>query len=63
MEGNSTDHNRWLYIVRITKAGRLIIHNTREICRILIMAEQYLIMQIVKGTACLEDIFTDIKFN
>ena len=31
LEGNSTDHNRQSYIVRVTKIGRLIMYNTRDI--------------------------------
>ena len=41
------------------KNGKLIMCNTRHVWKTLIMAEQYLRDQIVKGTGCLEGIFTD----
>ena len=47
VEGNSTNLNSWSYIVRVTKAVRLITHNTRHIWKTVIMAEQYLREQIV----------------
>ena len=35
-EASNTDHNRWSYIIRVTKTGRLIMHNRRHIYRTLI---------------------------
>ena len=39
--------------------GQLITHNTRPIWKTLIMAEQYLRQQTVKGTRHLKDMFID----
>ena len=59
MEGNSTDHHGWSYIVRVTEMGRLMLCYTRHIRKTQLMREQYLKEQIMKGIGCLKGTFTD----
>ena len=60
-EMNDTDQPRWSYIIRVMKTGRLIMCNTRHICRTPTTIEQYLWEQIKKGTGLLEEIFTEAR--
>ena len=45
----------------VTKTGRLIIPNLRDICSTVITREQYLWEQIKSWTGHLEDIFIDMN--
>ena len=59
VEDNIADHNRQSYIVGVTEMGWLITHNARHIH--ITPTEQHLRKQIMKGTECLEEKFTDKK--
>ena len=56
-EANNTDHNAQSYTIKSDKTGRLIMCNTKYICRTQITINQDLWEQIQKGTQCLENIF------
>ena len=58
---DNNDHNGRFYIVRVTKTGRLIMHNTMPICNTPISTEQYVWEQTKKETGQLEDIFTETR--
>ena len=61
VKDNCSDHNRQSN--KVKKMGRLITGNTRHIQKTLKMAEQYIRRPLMKGTGCLEDIFTDTNSN
>ena len=55
VEPNGSDHRGSSYTIQITKMGRIITHDVKDICAMPISAEQYFPEQLRKTTGQSED--------